>query len=203
MNKEYYTIRELINITGVTKRTLHYYDKIQLLTPKSLSPQGHRQYDAQGLEKLQTILFLKELSISLKEMKIFFAESKEHQTKILETRYKVMVEEKKKLEQSLENIQAYIAGKDIFNRDIFQDSNIYSIKEQYLREAKVAYGNTQRYQEYEKNIHALSSQEKNTSFEKFEKGMEAIFRQFNLHIEESPTDANVQNLVTQLVGYFE
>lgn len=56
MKKPYYTVKDMIAITGVTKRTPHYYDEINLLKPESYSDKGYRLYNREDLEKLRTIL---------------------------------------------------------------------------------------------------------------------------------------------------
>lgn len=61
-------VKDIVQITGITARTLHYYDRIDLFKPTHLTKKGYRLYDRSSLEKLQTILFLGELDFSLKEI---------------------------------------------------------------------------------------------------------------------------------------
>jgi len=61
-------IGELAEKSGVTVRTLHHYDKIELLRPKSLSESGHRLYSGSDIERLQQILSLKSLGLSLTQI---------------------------------------------------------------------------------------------------------------------------------------
>ncbi len=51
------TVKEISNITGISVRTLHYYDEIGLLKPTDKSDAGYRLYDDKALERLQQILF--------------------------------------------------------------------------------------------------------------------------------------------------
>ena len=53
------TVKDIVQITGITKRTLQYYDKINLLKPIYLTENGYRLYDKNSLARLQMILFLK------------------------------------------------------------------------------------------------------------------------------------------------
>ncbi len=57
-----YTLKDIIEITGVTKRTLHYYDEIGLLVPDK-NDKNYRVYKQQDLEKLQKILILKSFEV--------------------------------------------------------------------------------------------------------------------------------------------
>ena len=64
-----YTVKELSTLAGVSARTLHYYDKINLLKPAEIAANGYRQYDDANLLRLQQILFYRELDFSLKEIR--------------------------------------------------------------------------------------------------------------------------------------
>ena len=62
------TVKEVSKLTGVSIRTLQYYDRIGLLRPASRTDSGYRLYDDTSLEKLQQILLFRELEFSLKEI---------------------------------------------------------------------------------------------------------------------------------------
>ncbi len=62
------TISQVAELTGISTRTLQYYDEIELLKPSELTESGYRLYD-EALQKLQQILFFKELGFKLKEIK--------------------------------------------------------------------------------------------------------------------------------------
>ena len=62
------TVKEVSKLTGVSVRTLQYYDKIGLLQPTKYTDSGYRLYDDTALETLQQILLLKELEFPLKEI---------------------------------------------------------------------------------------------------------------------------------------
>ena len=53
------TISQIAKLSGISVRTLQYYDEIGLLKPSSLSESGYRLYDEEALGKLQQILTLK------------------------------------------------------------------------------------------------------------------------------------------------
>lgn len=62
------TISQVAELTGISIRTLQYYDEIGLLKPSKLTQSGYRLYDEEALQKLQQILFFKELGFKLKEI---------------------------------------------------------------------------------------------------------------------------------------
>ena len=60
-------IKEFAVLTGVSVRTLHYYDEIGLLEPSSVDEQhGYRSYDERSLERMKEIIFYRELDFPLK-----------------------------------------------------------------------------------------------------------------------------------------
>ena len=63
------TISQVAKLTGISTRTLQYYDEIGLLKPSEVTPSGYRMYDDDTLQELQQILFFKELGFQLKEIK--------------------------------------------------------------------------------------------------------------------------------------
>jgi DNA-binding transcriptional MerR regulator len=65
-----YTVKEVADMAGVTRRTLHYYDEIDLLKPSTVADNDYRYYEAEAIGKLQQILFFRELDFSLKEIKV-------------------------------------------------------------------------------------------------------------------------------------
>ncbi len=62
------TISQIAQLSGISVRTLQYYDEIGLLTPSEFTQSGYRLYDDKALEKLQQILFFKELGFTLKDI---------------------------------------------------------------------------------------------------------------------------------------
>ena len=63
------SISQVARLTGISVRTLQYYDEIGLLKPSELTSSGYRLYDDNALQTLQQILFFKELGFSLKEIR--------------------------------------------------------------------------------------------------------------------------------------
>lgn len=63
-----YSVGQVADLAGVTIRTLHHYDEVGLLTPGGRSAAGYRVYEALDLERLQRILFYRELGFTLKDI---------------------------------------------------------------------------------------------------------------------------------------
>lgn len=64
-----YTVKRLSDLAGISVRTLHYYDEIDLLKPTHIGANGYRHYDDEALLRLQQILFYRELGLELMEIK--------------------------------------------------------------------------------------------------------------------------------------
>ena len=114
-------IQEISKLTGISVRTLRYYEEINLLIPPSKTEGGHRLYGEEELKKLQQILFLKNLGFKLKEIQRLLNETWEWSAS-LEHQLTFVLEEQEKLKQmentiiGLKNALA-IEGK-ITNRNV-------------------------------------------------------------------------------------
>ena len=62
-------VGELARRTGLTVRTLHHYDEIGLLRPSLHTDSGHRLYTAADIARLQQVLSLRQLGLSLEEVR--------------------------------------------------------------------------------------------------------------------------------------
>ena len=68
-----YTIKQLANLSGVSTRTLRYYDEIDLLKPKRIGENGYRMYETEQIDTLEQILCYRSLGVSLEEISLFLA----------------------------------------------------------------------------------------------------------------------------------
>lgn len=108
MKKEsYYSVGEIADKTGVSVRTLHYYDELGLLTPKKDPSTGHRKYRDQDIIQLQKIISYKFLGFSLDEIKNMLSQEKLNGTVIdsLTLQKKLFEEEIKKINTSIKAIE--------------------------------------------------------------------------------------------------
>ncbi len=74
------TVKEVSELTGISVRTLHYYDEIGLFKPTEVSEAGYRLYDDKAIEKLGQILVFRELDLPLSDIKLIMENpySEEH-----------------------------------------------------------------------------------------------------------------------------
>ena len=150
------TVNEVSKLTGVSIRTLHYYDQIGLLQPTGITESGYRQYDDTALERLQQILLFRELEFPLKEIK-----------KILDSdgfdRKKAMEQQIHLLELRKEHLQNLIdlawgiktIGVKYMSFEAFDTKKI----DEYAKQAKEYWGKTNAYREYEQKSAGRSKEE--------------------------------------------
>lgn len=62
------TVKEVSELTGISIRTLRYYDEIDLLKPAKVTEAGYRLYDESSLKKLRQIMFFRELEVPLSDV---------------------------------------------------------------------------------------------------------------------------------------
>lgn len=101
-------INEVVKLTGVSARTLQYYDEIGLLIPQKLD-NGYRDYTEENLEKLQKILFYRFLKFKLNDIKELLEDDFDN-LKILEQQRELIIREKEKFEVILHNIEKTISN---------------------------------------------------------------------------------------------
>jgi MerR family transcriptional regulator, multidrug-efflux activator len=142
-----YTVSEVAQLAGVSVRTLHYYDEIGLLKPASVNPSGYRLYSDADLEKLQQILFFKEIGFELSVVKEILDHPDFDRKQALEAHRQLLVEKMERLQrivntvdktlEALKGGQTMAAGKMF---DGFDMRDIEAHMNQYADEARERYG---------------------------------------------------------------
>ena len=118
------TVKELSDLTGISVRTLHYYDEIGLLKPTEKSDAGYRLYDDKALETLQQILFFREFDISLKEIKAVLDNPALERNQILQVQRKMLVTKKERMERLIASIDDILKGENKMDFTIFTKTEV-------------------------------------------------------------------------------
>lgn len=118
------TVKEISDLTGISVRTLHYYDEIGLLKPTEKSDAGYRLYDDKALETLQQILFFREFDISLKEIKAVLDNPALERNQILQVQRKMLVTKKERMERLIASIDDILKGENKMDFTIFTKTEI-------------------------------------------------------------------------------
>ena len=118
------TVKEISDLTGISVRTLHYYDEIGLLKPTEKNDAGYRLYDDKALETLQQILFFREFDISLKEIKAVLDNPALERNQILQVQRKMLVTKKERMERLIASIDDILKGENKMDFTIFTKTEV-------------------------------------------------------------------------------
>ena len=140
-------IRKFAQLTGVSVRTLHYYDEIGLLKPSFVDEQnGYRFYDEHSLARMQEILFYRELDFPLKDIAAILSSPEyDKQTALTEQKQLLMLK-KERLERLISALDSAMKGEDI-TMTAFDNREYEEMRSQYAKEAKEKWGGTAAYKE--------------------------------------------------------
>lgn len=192
-----YSVKELADLAGVSARTLHYYDAIDLLPPSWVADNGYRQYDAHAIARLQQILFYKELGLGLKEIKAILEQPDFDMVTALES-HKLELERKAgrilELLETVENTLSHLKGEQsMSDADLFKGFD-EAQQEQYEKEVVERWGAD--------NPAYLQSKRRWGSYSDERKGeilgeMQAITLGLVEHIGKDVAEPEVQELVAR------
>ena len=118
------TVKEISALTGISVRTLHYYDEIGLLKPTEKSEAGYRLYDDKALETLQQILFFREFDIPLKEIKAVMEIPALERNQILTMQRKMLIAKKERMERLIASIDDIMKGENKMDFAVFSKTEI-------------------------------------------------------------------------------
>lgn len=188
------TVHEVSNLSGVSIRTLHYYDKIGLLHPSGFTESGYRLYDDTALERLQQILLFRELEFPLKTIMSILESDTFDRSKVLEQQIELLLLKKEHLENLIQFArELQTTGEKKMDFQVFDTAKI----DEYKKRAKEQWGNTNAYREFEIKDKTRNDADNKTMF----RGLMEIFHEFGQLSDKSPADAAVQAQVKKLQDY--
>ena len=188
------TVNEVSKLTGVSIRTLQYYDTIGLLPPTEYTEAGYRLYDDTAMERLQQILLFRELEFPLKEIRRIIDSPDFNRNKALEQQMKLLTMKKEHLE-GLISFARKIKETGVNKMD-FQVFNTTKMDE-YTKKAKEQWGQTAEYKEYEEKTSKQSLEAQKQALQNFM----LIFVEFGKMMDKKPEDSDVQLKVKEFQDY--
>ena len=187
------TVKEVVEITGVSVRTLHHYDAIGLLKPAAVTDAGYRLYDDTALERLQSILLFRQLQFPLKEIKEILDAPDFDSRAALEQQIELLRLQKAHLEELIEFAQKLQKGENTMDFKAFDTSKI----DTYAAEAKAKWGKTDAYKEFEKKTAGQSAEQQ----QKTADALMDIFAEIGGIRHLAPESAEAQALVKKLQDF--
>lgn len=188
------TVNEVSKISGVSIRTLHYYDQINLLKPTHATSAGYRLYDDEAIKKLQQILLFRELEFPLKEIKAIISNPNYDHVQILEKQINILTMKKDRLE----NLISFARGIKMIGVNNMDFSAFDTKKiEAYTEEAKANWGKSVEFEEFEekeKNRTPIDNQLISSQFM-------TLFSEIGEIRFTDPASENAQNQVIKLQNF--
>ena len=191
-------IKEFAKLTGVSVRTLHYYDEIGLLKPAFVDAQnGYRFYDENSLLRMQEILFYRELDFSLKSILEILSSPDYDKQKALAEQRKLLELKKERIERIIDALDGATKGK--VTMTAFDNSDYETARKQYEVEAKQRWGETDAYKEHAEKT-AKYTKDK---WQAVNDGLMAVFAKFAECMKNGNTadSDDAQVLVKELQNY--
>ena len=186
------TVNEVSKLTGVSIRTLQYYDKIGLLKPAEYTESGYRLYDDAALEKLQQILLFRELEFPLKDIKDIITRSDFDKRKALDQQIGLLELKKEHIENLIDR-GLKLRGVRHLDFTAFDSSKL----DEYAKRAKEQWGKTPEYKEFEEKNKNRSKSDEEHMMADFMK----IFEEFGTMKDKDPAIVEVQDQVKKLQGF--
>ena len=195
------TVNEVSKITGLSVRTLQYYDKIGLLIPRGRTDAGYRLYDDTALERLQQIMLFRELEFPLKEIKAIMSDPHFDRQKALDQQIELL----KLRREHLDDLITFATGIKLLgvNYAMSRSKNDFSAfdktkLDEYTKRAKEQWGSTAEYKEFEEK----SGKRTDADNERLMNETMELFVQFGKMRDRDPADSEVQAQVKRLQEFF-
>lgn len=154
------TIKQVSDLTGISIRMLHYYDKMGLLKPSSITEAGYRLYGDESLETLQQILFFKELDVPLKNMKEMLKSPQYDKVQALHDQKELLSLKRDRLNELIALIERKLKGGSTMSFKEFDMSEYFNaletFKKEHADEVVKYYGSVE---EFDKNLETMKSKE--------------------------------------------
>jgi len=199
-----YTVKQVAKLSGVSIRTLHFYDEIGLLKPAYVGSNGYRFYEEKELLQLQQILFFRELGFELKKIQKILGKKDFDQIAALRSHAQVLeknVARTKELIKTIDKTIKHIQGtKKMKEVDLYCGFVTKEEQAQYLSYLKNRFGADHPYfEEAERNVKNWTQDSLKQYKNETERDMKELVRLMQGGF--SPDSAEVQRLVKNLYDW--
>lgn len=161
-----YTVQKLGKMAGVSTRTLRYYDEIGILKPARINSSGYRIYGEKEVDRLQQILFYRELGVSLESIKEIITSPSFDGTAALREHREKLLEKREQLNMLIANVDKTIAATEgrikMSNKEKFE-----GFKQKMIDENEKKYGEEIREKYGDETIDKSNKKLKNMTEEQY------------------------------------
>lgn len=186
-----YTVKTVADIAGISVRTLHHYDAIGLLKPAELSASGYRLYSRGDLERLQQILFFRELGFALEEIREILDRPGFDRRQALREHRALLLERRERLTRLIESVDRTL---DAMERGVLmneQDMFAGFDQSKYEEEVRQRWGHTDAYKESMRRAKTYTKED----WDAIKADSGAIQQGIADLMDRAPSDPAVQELV--------
>ncbi len=187
------TVAQVAKLTGISVRTLHHYHQIGLLSPSHITAAGYRFYGIKELERLQQILFYKELDFSLEDIaRLLDAPGYDKGIALSQHRH-LLTLRRKRLDDLITLTDQLLKGETVMSFQEFDMKEIEETKEKYAKEAEERWGNTDAYAQSQKRTNSYNKED----WARIQGEAQAIYDAFAAAMKNDPASDAVQALVAR------
>ncbi|GAF64805.1 putative transcriptional regulator [Bacillus sp. TS-2] len=194
-----YSINQVAKISGISKRTLRYYDEIGLLKPARVNSSGYRIYREGELAKLQQILFYRELEMKLEDIKEIISSPKFDIEAALHMHYKQLQSKRKQLDDLIDTVERTLkSNKGEIHMSI--EDKFEAFKRKKIAENEENFGKEIRDQYGKKEVEASNQKWMKLSEQDF-KEMQELESKLFLELEKLAESKDIES--TEAKNVFE
>ena len=121
------TVKEVSKLTGISLRTLHYYDEIGLFRPTEVKETGYRFYDDKAIDKLGQILVFRELDLPLADIKLIMDNPDLDRNTVLAKQREMLCAKSQRIERIIASIDEMLKGDQNMDLTVFDETEIRTL----------------------------------------------------------------------------
>jgi DNA-binding transcriptional MerR regulator len=201
MNEKPMTVHQVAELTGITVRTLHYYDEIGLLKPEIVTEAKYRLYTQTDLGRLQEILFFKEVGFALKEINKLMTSDSYDREEALQNPLQILELQKKRIDNLIKLVNDRISGKQEYSFDAFSTAKIIELQGKFREEVIERWGDTESYQQFTNLFGKKAQKVQQEQWDKFLATAKNIFEHLAEYEDKDPSEREVQSIIRQWKDY--
>lgn len=141
------SVGEMAKLCGVSIRTLHYYDHIGLLCPETAADSGYRWYGAADVERMQQILFFRELDFPLRDIAAILSDPQYDKQEALRRQRQLLLLKRDRLDRLLALLEANMRGEQTMEFQGFDAGDVAAARRAYAEEARTRWGGTEAWRQ--------------------------------------------------------
>lgn len=121
------TVKEVSELTGISVRTLHYYDEIGLFKPTEVKETGYRFYDDKAIDRLGQILVFRELDLPLADIKLIMDNPDLDRNTVLAKQRELLCLKKQRIDRIIASIDEMLKGDQNMDLTVFDETEIQAM----------------------------------------------------------------------------